>query len=204
MPTAVLYDGKGMKVKRMPKPKKYALTERERDFAGQNHNLIYSFLHKNHLEISEFYDSAAFGFLRAVAKYHRTPGLREKYEFYVIAWTDMRRDVWNEIDSRRRRESHIAYSLDESTEDGTPFSEFLADSRDAFWEAEQELELQRMLELLRDGISARQEQVVLAKLLGCKRRDIVRGHSISISAYKNDMVAIRNAAAARLECLRVS
>ena len=105
----------------MAKAKKYVLTEQERDFAEKNHNLIYTFLHRNHLEIDEFYEPAAFGFLRAVVKYHRLPWLKEKYEFYNIAWNCLRTNVGNEIDAKRRRTSHIAYSFDNFVNNDTPY-----------------------------------------------------------------------------------
>lgn len=185
----------------MAKPKKYVLTEQERDFAEKNHNLIYSFLHKNRLEISEFYDSAVFGFLRAVATYHRKPGLKEKYEFYVIAWTAMRCDVHNEMDSRRRRATHEAYSLDAATEDGTPLSGFVKDVRDDFWQAEEEMELHRMLALFMEELTVRQRQQMIARLLGYKRKDIVMAQGISTSTYQTDSAAVRAVAAAGLEYL---
>lgn len=40
------------------------LTEPERAFAEQRHNLIYSFLNSNSLPVNEFYDVVAFGYLR--------------------------------------------------------------------------------------------------------------------------------------------
>ena len=46
-----------------------AMTERQRRFAAKNHNLIYRYLHEKGWEISEYYDIAAFGYLRAVRRY---------------------------------------------------------------------------------------------------------------------------------------
>ena len=51
------------------------MTERQRRFAARNHNLIYRFLHEKGWEVSEYYDIAAFGYLRAVRRYLTEPGL---------------------------------------------------------------------------------------------------------------------------------
>ncbi len=182
----------------MAKAKKYVLTEQERDFAEKNHNLIYTFLHRNHLEIDEFYEPAAFGFLRAVVKYHRLPWLKEKYEFYNIAWNCLRTNVGNEIDAKRRRTSHIAYSFDNFVNNDTPYGEFPADDRDGFWQLEQELEIQRFLALIAPALSKRQQVQIALKLLGCKRKDIAKRQGISVSTYKRDQEVIKKAAVDRL------
>ena len=44
------------------------MTERQRRFAAKNHNLIYRYLHEKGWEVSEYYDIAAFGYLRAVRR----------------------------------------------------------------------------------------------------------------------------------------
>lgn len=51
------------------------MTERQRRFAAKNHNLIYRYLHEKGWEVSEYYDIAAFGYLRAVRRYLTEPGL---------------------------------------------------------------------------------------------------------------------------------
>lgn len=62
-----------------------AMTERQRRFAAKNHNLIYRYLHEKGWEVSEYYDIAAFGYLRAVRRYLTEPGL-SIYAFSSIAW----------------------------------------------------------------------------------------------------------------------
>ena len=52
-----------------------AMTEWQRRFAAENHNLIYRYLHERGWEVSEYYDIAAFGYLRAVRRYLTEPGL---------------------------------------------------------------------------------------------------------------------------------
>ena len=45
------------------------MTEEQRQFAADRHNLIYAFLHEKGWAPGEYYDIAAFGFLRAVMRY---------------------------------------------------------------------------------------------------------------------------------------
>ena len=51
------------------------MTEWQRRFAAENHNLIYRYLHERGWEVSEYYDIAAFGYLRAVRRYLTEPRL---------------------------------------------------------------------------------------------------------------------------------
>lgn len=45
------------------------LTEEQKAFAEENHNLIYTFLHKKNLSFDEYYDVVVMGYLKAVANY---------------------------------------------------------------------------------------------------------------------------------------
>lgn len=109
------------------------LTEKERLFAEKWHGLIYSFLHENNLTENEYYDVAALGYLRAVTRYSREPKLRE-YSFSTIAWQAMRSAVGNKKKSDKIRNAFIAYSLNELTDEGTEYGEFIEASRDGFKE----------------------------------------------------------------------
>lgn len=80
-----------------------ALTEQQRRFAAEHHNLIYSFLHEKGWAVSEYYDIAAFGFLRAVRRYLTVPGL-DRYAFSSIAWPAMGQSIasFHRAEVRRR------------------------------------------------------------------------------------------------------
>lgn len=76
-----------------------AMTEEQRQFAAQNHGLIYAFLHEKGWAVEEYYDIAAFGYLQSVIRYLTKPELRT-YTFSTIAWRSMGRS----INSYRRAE----------------------------------------------------------------------------------------------------
>ena len=73
-------------------PTTEVMTEQQRRFAAEHHNLIYTFLQEKGWSVSEYYDIAAFGFLRAVRRYLTEPAL-EKYAFSTIAWRAMGQSV---------------------------------------------------------------------------------------------------------------
>lgn len=64
------------------------LTEPQRRFAAQYHALIYGFLLEKKLEIREYYDIAAIGYLHAVQRYFTEKSLH-RYRFSTIAWRSM-------------------------------------------------------------------------------------------------------------------
>lgn len=67
------------------------MTEAQRQFAAENHDLIYSFLQERALDLDS-YDAAAFGYLRAVQRYLTEPRLR-RYRFSTVAWWAMRQSI---------------------------------------------------------------------------------------------------------------
>lgn len=62
----------------------FVLTDEEKDFATENHNLIYRFLQRYGLDIGDWYDTVAIGYLYAVHTWFTRPDLH-KYKFSTIA-----------------------------------------------------------------------------------------------------------------------
>ena len=80
------------------------LTEPQRRFAAQYHALIYGFLLEKKLEIREYYDIAAIGYLHAVQRYFTEKSLH-RYRFSTIAWRSMNSSLHTFHRQERRRES---------------------------------------------------------------------------------------------------
>ena len=72
------------------------LTQEQRDFADTHHNLIFTFLNKRGLSVTEYYDVVVFGYLRAVQRYFTDEEL-QKYQFATIAWRAMNSDYCNRV-----------------------------------------------------------------------------------------------------------
>lgn len=74
------------------------LTAIERQFATDNHNLIYHYLHDKDLSIEDYYGAAADGLILATMAYKRKPELHDNYAFSTIAYKYMKCETitsWN-------------------------------------------------------------------------------------------------------------
>ena len=103
-----------------------AMTERQRRFAAKNHNLIYRYLHEKGWEVSEYYDIAAFGYLRAVRRYLTEPGL-SIYAFSSIAWQAMTQSIASFLRAEaRRKDAERRYIREAASAVPDPFAELEA------------------------------------------------------------------------------
>ena len=99
------------------------MTEEQRKFATENHDLIYSFLREKGWDAEEYYDVAAFGYLRAVVQYLSNAALR-RYAFSTVAWNRMRQSITNFRRAEvRQRTVEEAYSEQAQTQRTDPFEE---------------------------------------------------------------------------------
>ena len=86
----------------------HELTEHQKKFAEENHNLVLDFLRYNQLSSSEYYDVLALGYLSAVQVYHEDSRTR-KFEFTTIAsrkMSDSLFDYWR-YNSRLKRKAYL-------------------------------------------------------------------------------------------------
>lgn len=66
----------------------YKLSDTEKQFAENHHNLIYGFLRSRNLKPEEWYDVVVFGYLNAVHNWFSRPELQQ-YAFATIAYKSM-------------------------------------------------------------------------------------------------------------------
>lgn len=81
------------------------LTPVQRAFAEANHNVIYSFLYRYHLSMTDWYDVAALGFCKAVARYEPS----QETAFTTYAYTVMINDIRQVM--RKERNAPKALSM---------------------------------------------------------------------------------------------
>ena len=141
------------------------MTDEERQYATDHHSLILSFLRSGHLAQSEYYDIAAWGFLRAVVRYFRTEPLR-KYPFSSLACESMRHSisVFRRAESRRL-ETEQRYIEAELPEQQDLFSE---------------LEAKLLLQDLVSGFGARQYELASMRLHGYSLAEIAKAQGMSV------------------------
>ena len=168
------------------------LTEQERLFAERHHNIIYTFLNTNGLQDADFYDVAALGYLRAVKRYHREEKLQQ-YKFNTIAWQAMRTNVGNKKRADRIRDAVIAYSLNELTDDGTEYGEFIQDTKDGFRELEEQENLQQLLAEIMPALTERQRAHIVAALNGYRHPEILTAQRVRCQEYHKHRKAISEA-----------
>ncbi len=166
------------------------LTEQERLFAERHHNVIYTFLNTNGLKDEDFYDVVALGYLRAVKRYHREEKLQQ-YKFNTIAWQAMRSDVRNKKRADRIRNAVIAYSLNELTDNGTEYGEFIQATKDGFRELEEQDNMQQLLAEIMPALTERQIGHIAAMLNGYRPQEVIKEQRVSLREYHKDRNAIR-------------
>lgn len=86
----------------------HKLTEFQRIFAEENHNLVRDFLRYNQLEMGEYYDVVALGYLDAVQTYDEDSKARQ-YKFETIAsrkMSDSLFEYWR-YNSRLKRKAYL-------------------------------------------------------------------------------------------------
>ena len=99
------------------------ITDAQRQFAADNHNLIYTFLHEKGWAPDEYYDIAALGFLRSAMRYLSEPHLH-RYPFSTIAWRAMGQSIfaYHRAEARRiKGEQEYLLTVQPSATD--PFEE---------------------------------------------------------------------------------
>ena len=62
------------------------MTQEERDFAEQHHNLVIDFLRYRRLPMDEFYDVVIFGYLSAVQQYIRNPPMGVNFKAMALEY----------------------------------------------------------------------------------------------------------------------
>lgn len=112
------------------------LTERQRLFATEHHNVLEEFLIKRGLDYDDYYDVVVFKFLKAVKQYDEIERLR-KQAFEDVAVSLMQMAVDNHRRAlKQQRENVFVLSLDymPKNRDGLLFSERIADETTDIWD----------------------------------------------------------------------
>jgi RNA polymerase sigma factor (sigma-70 family) len=164
------------------------LSDVERQFASEHHQLIYGFLNKHALAEGEYYDVAAPGFLRAVHNYLTKAELR-RFSFSTIAYRAMSQSV-SQYRRSLKRQTGLAdvLSLDTGGIDGRPLATGLsAAERAAYTELEENLLLHALIKKLPPWHS----EVVRLRLLGYGIHEIAQRQAVSDKTMRKLLRQIR-------------
>ena len=105
-----------------------ALTNSQKLFAEEHHDLIGSFLKSRHLSYDEYYDTVIFGYLNAVKKYTDREELQQ-YSFKNIAYRSMSCSLGNHFRGlNTQKNKATVLSLNAESANGLTLEEMVASS----------------------------------------------------------------------------
>lgn len=165
------------------------LTAIERQFATDNHNLIYQYLHDKDLSIEDYYGAAADGLILATMAYNRKPELHDNYAFSTIAYKYMKREINHQLEreqAAKRKSEELPLSFDELHEEAKVIH--VSDLLDALLQAD----------LLKE-MDERQQDIVNLKLGGYNNEEIRDLLHMPNSSFYKELGKIRNIVAIVIE-----
>ena len=155
------------------------LTPLERDFAAENHNLVYKFLKDYRLSEDEYYDIIVFGYLKAVKRYNSDSNLQQ-IGFSTIAWKSMLRELSNHNTTKnRQKRTAKTISLQAMDDNVSTAGEFDG--------LPPELELQLLLHALAGKTSQRQQDILRLRGFGYPLKRIAKKQGVSIRCVKQEL-----------------
>lgn len=173
----------------MEKHKLQPLTETEKRFAEENHNLVYGFLHRYNYSIEECYNVVIFGFLKAVQIYNRRKDLQEKYDFPFIAWQYMRSEIGNNTrteNSQKRKPTEGVISLDAEYAEAEKFYNVVSGKS-----AEDDVMEVELLNDIMENLSELQRKIAQLKINGYSNKETYVIVGMQPSTYYKEMKRIR-------------
>ena len=175
------------------------LTNFERKFATENHNLVYDFLHRHGYSLENYYDVAIFGFLKAVQIYNRREDLRNKYAFPFISQQYMRSMIGNNLrmeSAKKRKPLGTLVSLDaEYTETENLYNCIGVDNGKS--PESEVVAMERITEIL-SSLSDTQREIIEMKLDGYSNKEIYLTLEIKPSTYYVEVKRIKKVLSERM------
>lgn len=176
------------------------LTNFEREFATENHNLVYGFLHRYGYRLEDYYDIAIFGFLKAVQIYNRREDLRNKYAFAFISQQYMRSEIGNYCrmeNAKKRKPSETVISLDAEYAKTENLYNCIGVAGGKSPESEV-VAMERVAELL-DSFSDTQRKIIEMKIDGYSSKEIYSVLEMKSSTYYVEVQRIKKAIAEMID-----
>lgn len=175
------------------------LTDFERKFATENHNLVYDFLHRHGYSLENYYDVAIFGFLKAVQIYNRREDLRKKYAFPFISQQYMRSEIGNHCrmgNAKKRKPPGTLVSLDAEYTETENLYNCIGIASGKSPESEI-VTMEYMTEIL-SSLSDTQRKIAELKVDGYRSKEIYSTLEIKPSTYYMEVRRIRKAIGERI------
>lgn len=165
------------------------LTESEKKFAEENHNLVYGFLHRYKYSIGEYYNVVIFAYLKAVQMYHRRKDLQNKCDFPFISWQYMRSEVGNHFrmkNAQKRTATYGTVSFDSDNEEMENFYNIVGGKS-----AEDDVMEKILFTEVMENLSDKQRKIAELKIDGYNNKEIYLMLQIPSSTYYLEVQRIR-------------
>ena len=159
------------------------LTDEQRKFAEENHDLVYTFLHENRLPTVQYYDVVIFGYLRAVQEYCGNPKL-QKYKFATVAWKKMLcalKDYYKHMAKDILFQEDTVHIDDMNAKHiHTPLENIAVNQDELMTQMETEL----ILHALAKRLPSREMRIIRMKVDGAGMHDIAKAEHITFHEIK--------------------
>lgn len=165
------------------------LSEIEKHLAEENHDLVYSFLHRHEYSIEEFYNIAIFGLLKGIQNYCRRKDLQEKYQLAFICEQYMRaeiKDYFRTQNRQKRKPTEIIISLDANYVE----EENLYNCTGGKSAEDEIMETEELLNLL-ENFTESQRNILKLKLEGYDNKEIYIELGIKPSTFYKEINRIK-------------
>ena len=168
------------------------LTELERSQATENHNLIYSFLHRHGYDVENFYDVVIFGYLKGIQTYNRRKDLRNKYQLAFICERYMSAEIGNHFraeNAQKRKPTEKMISLDA---DYAESENFYNCTYGKIADPESEIMGEVLMDQLLECLTESQREIVKRKIVGYDNKEILLLLEIKPSTYYKEARRIKS------------
>lgn len=166
------------------------LSEHEKQQAENNHNLVYSFLHRHGYDMENFYDVVIFGYLKAIQVYNRREDLQKKYQLAFICEQYMRSAMENyrrTENAQKRKPTEKMISLDADYAETENFYNCVGGKS-----AEAVLMETESIESILENLSETQREITVMKIKGYVNKEIYLILEIKSSTYYRELQRIRS------------
>ena len=167
------------------------LTESEKRQAEENHNILFSFLHRRGYDIEFYYDICVFGYLKAIQIYNRREDLRNKFLLAFICEQYMRAEIGNYLrmmKAKKRKPAEKIISLDANYTGSENLHNCIGGKS-----FDSEILESELLEELLENLTDSQRKITWMKLYGYSNKETYLILEIKPSTYYKEMKRIKSA-----------
>lgn len=164
------------------------LSAAERQFAEENHSLLYATLHQKSIPL-DYYGDLAEWYLRAVRTWFSRPDLQQKYRFGTIVARTVQGGYLRICDRQSRTAAAVAISLDEPVYDDRTYAEMLPSPF-----SNPEDQVSDLMSLLHGRLSRAERRVLPYLISGYPPSEIAAILGISRSGVSQQILHIRRKA----------